>query len=144
MKRKYQKPKPPTRQDWKNEAENEIILLQEDIDEIADEFGLSEAAILGIEKLINKFKGRLNEAIDLFAVTPDIAMETDDFKEDFLRAIDHGEIKANEDDIERMVSIVEENKSGQFVPTESLAEQIKLDEFLASTCNNPYQLQLIA
>lgn len=144
MKRKYQKPKPPTRQDWKNEAENEIILLQEDIDFLSDEFGLSEAAILGIEKLIDKFKGRLNEAIDLFAVTPEIAVETDDFTYDFLRAIDFNEIKATEEDTERMVSIIESNKGGQFVPCESLAEQIKLDEFLESTTANPYQLQLIA
>lgn len=44
----------------------------------------------------------------------------------------------------KMIDILEISRGGQFVPTNSLAEQIKLDDFLASTYDNPYQLQLIA
>jgi len=133
-------PQPPTRQDWKNEVENEIELLQEDIDEL----DLPEEMVLAIEKKIAQFKERLNQAIDLFEITPEIAVENDTFLENMLDQVYWDKIPAGVYELDRMVDIIETNRGGQFVPTESLAEQIKLDEFLASTANNPYQLQLIA
>jgi len=68
------------RKDWKNEAEDEIIKLQENIDEL----GLPESTVLELEKLIDKFKERLNDTIDLFNVTPKIALIDNDFFEDCL------------------------------------------------------------
>jgi len=140
MAKNTKKPPPPTRQDWKNEIENEIDLLNEDIDEL----DLPEEMVLAIEKKINKFKERLNEAIDLFEVTPEIAVENDTFLENMLDQVYWNKIPAGVYELDRMVDIIEMNRGGQFVPTDSLAEQIKLDEFLASIANNPYQLQLIA
>lgn len=131
------------RQEWKNETENEIIMLQEDIDELE----LPKQTVLDIEKLINKFKERLNDAIELFAVTPEIANQTEDFTENFLDEIYFDRIVIGESDIRRMIDIVESTRTGNggiFIKIDSLSEQLKVESFLADLQENPYQLKLIA
>lgn len=123
------------RKDWKNEAEDEIILLQENIDELE----LPENTVLELEKLINKFKDRLNDTIDLFNVTPKIALADNDFFEDCLWEVE----KISDAAIERMQTEIE-YRGYTVIKAESLAEQMKLDAFLQELSENPYQLKLIA
>ena len=137
--------KPDGRKDWKNEADDEIILMQENMDELADELGLSEETILRLEKIVDEFKERLHEIINLFEVTPEIAMQTDDFMENFLDEIYYDRIVAGDYDIDRMIEIVKDNKTDcEFIEIDSLVKRIKVDEFLAEMNENPYQLKLIA
>jgi len=126
--------KPDARKDWKNEADDEIILMQENMDELADELGLSEETILKLEKIVDEFKERLHEVINLFEVTPEIATQTDDFMENFLDEIYYD-----------MIEIVKDNKTDcEFIEIDSLAKRIKVDEFITEMAENPYQLKLIA
>jgi len=137
--------KPDARKDWKNEADDEIILMQENMDELADELGLSEETILKLEKIVDEFKERLHEVINLFEVTPEIATQTDDFMENFLDEINYDRIVAGDDDIDRMIEIVKDNKTDcEFIEIDSLAKRIKVDEFITEMAENPYQLKLIA
>jgi len=129
-----------TRHTWKTEAEDEIIRLLEDIDTI----GLSEDNLQEVEKYIERFKIRLIEAIDTFKITAEIALENESLTEDILDEIYFGHAVASEYEIERMKDIVESENKGSFVRAESLAEQIKLDEFINELNENPYQLKLIA
>jgi hypothetical protein len=123
------------RKDWKNEAEDEIILLQENIDELE----LPENTVLELEKLINKFKDRLNDTIDLFNVTPKIALADNDFFEDCLWEVE----KISDAAIERMQTEIE-YRGYTVIKAESLAEQMKVEAFLQEMTENPYQLKLIA
>jgi len=123
------------RKDWKNEAEDEIIKLQENIDELE----LPESTVLELEKLINKFKDRLNDTIDLFNVTPKIALVDNDFFEDCLWEVE----KISDAAIERMQTEIE-YRGYTVIKAESLAEQIKLEAFIQDLTVNPYQLKLIA
>lgn len=133
------------RKDWKNDAENEIMTMQEEMDELADELGLSEETILRLEKIVDKFKGELNKAIDLFEVTPQIALQNDtEFFETFLDDVYYNRVSVNETELDRMNDIVCERVNGTFVKTDSLAEQMRLEAFLAELHENPYQLKLIA
>ena len=123
------------RKDWKNEAEDEIILLQENIDELE----LPENTVLELEKLINKFKDKLNGTIDLFNVTPKIALADNDFFEDCLWEVE----KISDAAIERMQTEIE-YRGYTVIKAESLAEQMKVEAFLQEMTENPYQLKLIA
>ncbi len=123
------------RKEWKNEAEDEIILLQESIDELE----LDEKTVLELEKLIDKFKVRLNDTIDLFNVTPKIALVDNDFFEDCLWEVE----KISDAAIERMQTEIE-YRGYTVIKAESLAEQIKLEAFIQDLTVNPYQLKLIA
>lgn len=133
------------RKNWKNECENEIMTMQEEMDELADELGLSEETILRLEKIVDKFKGELNKAVDLFEVTPQIALQNDcDFLETMLDEVYYERLPLSEPERERMIDITCDGKGGQFIKINSLTEQIKLDEFLNELAENPYQLKLIA
>lgn len=123
------------RHEWKSEAEDEIILLQESIDELE----LPENTVLELEKLINKFKDRLNDTIDLFNVTPKIALVDNDFFEDCLWEVE----KISDAAIERMQTEIE-YRGYTVIKAESLAEQMKVEAFLLEMAENPYQLKLIA
>lgn len=123
------------RHEWKSEAEDEIILLQESIDELE----LPENTVLELEKLIDKFKVRLNDTIDLFNVTPKIALADNDFFEDCLWEVD----KISDAAIERMQTEIE-YRGYTVIKAESLAEQIRVEEFISQLNDNPYQLKLIA
>lgn len=140
MKKNKKQPPKPTRQDWKNEAENEIVLLLEDIDTL----DLPKDTVLAIEREIAKFKVRLNEAIDLFEVTPEIAVQTDDFLENILDQVYFNKIVAGEYDIDRMQDIVISNRNGLFIHTDSLVQEMKVEAFIQELQENPYQLKLIA
>ena len=123
------------RKEWKSEAEDEIILLQESIDELE----LPENTVLELEKLINKFKDRLNDTIDLFNVTPKIALADNDFFEDCLWKVE----KISDAAIERMQTEIE-YRGYTVIKAVSLAEQMKVEAFLQELSENPYQLKLIA
>ena len=130
------------RKDWKNEAEDEIILLQESIDELE----LPEQTVLALEKLIDSFKVRLNQTIELFTITPEIAFEEKEILEDMLTEIYYNRYTPTEAEIERMKDVLEDNgKSlGYWIKAESIAEQMKVEAFMQELTANPYQLKLIA
>lgn len=130
------------RKEWKSEAEDEIMLLQESIDELE----LDEKTVLELEKLIDKFKVRLNNTIELFALTPEIVFEQDDILEDMLTEIYYNRYTATDAEIDRMKDVLEDNgKSlGYWIKAESIAEQMKVEAFMDELTVNPYQLKLIA
>jgi len=130
------------RHEWKSEAEDEIILLQESIDELE----LDEKTVLELEKLINKFKVRLNDTIELFKLTPEIVFEQDDILEDMLTEVYYNRYTANEAELDRMKDVLEDNNKGlgYFIKAESIAEQIRVEAFIDELNENPYQLKLIA
>ncbi len=129
---------PDLRMNWKDEAANEIDLLNESIDEL----DLPEEMVLAIEKKINEFKVRLNDTIDLFDVTCDIAIDTDGLLESMLDEIYYGRAEANDEEMERMIDLTSDK--GIFIKIESLAERIKVESFVEELNENPYQLKLIA
>lgn len=139
MKRK--KPiKEITRQDWQNEIQDEIVQFLDDIDTI----GLSEDQLKEVEKYTNFLKLRLYQRAENFKVTTEIALQNGSLIEDIISEAYYERICLGQYEIEKMKDIVEQNINGRFVKTESLSEEIKLDEFLTCLASNPYQLQLIA
>lgn len=129
------------RKDWKDEAENHIINLQDEIDSLE----LPAETNAALQKLFGNFKLDLNKEIDLFEVTPAIAVQNNScFVGDILEEIDNGKISLSDEERETMVEITYKNIDGQFVKIGSIAEQMKLDDFLADLEANPYQLKLIA
>lgn len=136
------------REEWKETAADEIITLQEDLDECIDGLDLSEDTKKMIEKAVDKFKERLNDAIGLFEVTPKIAADETYFTENFLDAIYFEEgIVIGESEINRMVDIVTSNRTGKggiFFQVENLAQEMRIEQFLEELKENPCQLKLIA
>jgi len=126
------------RKEWKDEAENEIDMLNESIDEL----DLPEDMVLAIEKKINEFKARLMDSISLFEITTEIAIDEDCLLENMLDEVYYGRAIANETEIERMIDLTSEK--GVFIKINSLAERIKVEEFIEELTVNPYQLKLIA
>ncbi len=135
MKKQNKQPQ-DLRIDWKNEAEDEIIRLQEDIDTLE----LPEDMVLEIEKYINRFKDRVNDAINNFEVTAEIAAKDVDL-DDFLSQNKYDGLK--EDDANTMKDMLE--MEGYFVmKAPSLSEQYKIEAFMEDMKTNPYQLTLVA
>jgi len=126
------------RKQWKKEAEDEIITLQEDIDMME----LPEDKAKELEALILNFKQRLDSTISLFEITTEIAIDEDCLLENMLDEVYYGRAIANETEIERMIDLTSEK--GIFIKINSLAERIKVEEFIEELTVNPYQLKLIA
>ncbi len=126
------------RKQWKKEAEDEIITLQEDIDMME----LPEDKAKELEALIQNFKQRLDSTISLFEITTEIAIDEDCLLENMLDEVYYGRAIANETEIERMIDLTSEK--GVFIKINSLAERIKVEEFIEELTVNPYQLKLIA
>lgn len=136
MKKQNKQPQ-DLRIDWKNEAEDEIIRLQEDIDTLE----LPEDMVLEIEKYINRFKDRLNDRISEFEITAKIALQNNELLSDMLYEVKYDGLKADDEDTVKCML----EMAGYFViSAPSLSEQIKVEDFLQGLKANPYQLQLIA
>lgn len=133
-----------SRKDWKNDVENEIMTMQEEMDELADELNLSEETILKLEKIVDKFKASVNEAINLFTITPEDAAKDEYFVGNLLDEIAYERIAIGPSELEQMIDITNVNCRGKFVKTDSLASEIRLKEFIETLEENPYQLKLIA
>ena len=147
MKKKITKSYDPangTRNEWKQLAEDEIILMQEKMDELADELGLSEETILRLEKIVDEFKGELNTVIETATITPEMVFAEKELFSDCLTELYYERQSPSEYEIEQMVDITCQEKGYTYIKAESLAEQMKLDEFLIEFAENPYQLKLIA
>lgn len=144
MRKKAKKPQPTNRQEWKEDIENEIITLQDEIDIAFEGMEVNESVKAMIENAISEFKYRANLVIDGFKVDTDIAFAEKDLFENMLEKVYYNEHPANDYEVERMRDIVEDNIGGQFVEAKTMAEQIKLDEFIESLRENPYQLKMIA
>lgn len=136
MKKKNNKPE-DLREEWKNLAEDEIMQLNEDIDSLE----LSEETVLEIEKCINRYKDRLNMAIDNFDITVKIALKKDDLLSDMLYEVKHdGLSTSDEETVKEMLEM-----AGYYViKAPSLSEQMKVEAFLEDFKANPYQLNLVA
>lgn len=123
--------------DWKNECEDEIMQLNEDIDTLE----LPEDTVLEIEKYVNRFKDRLNDRINDFEVTAKIALQNNELLSDMLDEVKYDGL--TETDAETMKDMLEMH--GYFVmKAPSLAEQIKIEAFIDEMKANPYQLTLVA
>lgn len=129
-----------TRKDWQNEIQDEIVQFLDDIDTI----GLTDEQLKGVEKYTNFLKLRLFNRAENFKVTVEIALQNDSLVEDIISEAYYERICLGEYEIEKMKDIVEQNINGKFVRTESLAADMRLNDFMASLNENPYQLQLIA
>ena len=136
MKKQNKQPQ-DLRIDWKNEAEDEIIRLQEDIDTLE----LPEDMVLEIEKYINRFKDRLNDRISEFEITAKIALQNNELLSDMLYEVKYDGLKADDEDT---VKCMLEMADYFVISAPSLSEQIKVEDFLQGLKANPYQLQLIA
>lgn len=136
MKNKNKKPK-DLREDWKDLADDEIMQLNQDIDTLE----LPEDTILQIELYINRLKIRLNEAIDKFEVTAEIALQNKELLSDMLYEVKYDGLNTDDEDtVKDMLEF-----AGYFViKAPSLAEQMKVEAFIDEMKVNPYQLTLVA
>jgi len=71
-----------------------------------------------------------------------LGIGADGLLENMLDEIYYGRATANDEEIERMIDLTSEK--GVFIKINSLAERIKVDEFIEELTVNPYQLKLIA
>lgn len=125
------------REDWKSLADDEMMQLNEDIDTLE----LPEDMVLEIEKYINRYKYRLNDAIDKFEITAKIALQNNELLSDMLYEVKYDGL--NVDDENTVKDMLE--FAGYFVmKAPSLAEQIKIEAFMEEMKENPYQLTLVA
>lgn len=136
MKNKNKKLK-DLREDWKDLADDEIMQLNQDIDTLE----LPEDTLLQIELYINRFKIRLNEAIDKFEVTTEIALQNKGLLSDMLYEVKYDGLNTDDEDtVKDMLEF-----AGYFViKAPSLAEQMKVEAFIDEMKVNPYQLTLVA
>lgn len=63
-----------------------------------------------------------------------------DFTDEFMYCLD--EYKMSADSVDKCIKIAE--TKGRFIKTDSLAQEIRVNEFLEYLAANPYQLKLIA
>lgn len=139
MKKSKKKLQLSSKTEWKEAVENEMDDLQYAIDRI----DLPEDAVLEIEKIINIYKERIGWAIDAFKVTCEMALNEDELLEEMLFEVRYGgKHIAGERAIDIMIDITSDK--GVFVKADSLAERMKLDEFIEELTANPYQLKIIA
>ena len=136
MKNKNKKLK-DLREDWKDLADDEIMQLNQDIDTLE----LPEDTLLQIELYINRFKIRLNEAIDKFEVTTEIALQNKGLLSDMLYEVKYDGLNTDDEDtVKDMLEF-----AGYFViKAPSLAERMKVEAFIDEMKVNPYQLTLVA
>src|SRR5262245_6221317 len=127
-----------SRNEWKDQAENEIITLLEKIDDLE----LPEDKVLKLEKLVETFKRELNTCIETFSITPEMIAIQDkgELLTDLFDAIYYERIQVSESDIDRLKDIIEDNTSGQgfkVIKIENLAQEIRFEEFEQSLIDNP-------
>jgi hypothetical protein len=136
MKKTNKKPE-DLREQWKSLAEDEIIQLNEDIDTLE----LPEDTVLEIEKYINRYKDRLNDAIDNFEVTTKIALQNDEILENILDEVKYDGLRKS---VENSMIDMLEMEGHYIIKAPSLSEQIKVEAFLNEMKVNPYQLALVS
>lgn len=136
-KKKKFDPSNGTRAEWKMQAENEVITLLEDIDEL----GLDAAVLAGIEAAISKAKERLYNTLERLEITPEMVEAQDELTDDILFNMWAGKIVVSDYQRDKMIDIT--SKDGVFLRVTSLAEQMRIEQFGAELKANPYQLQLI-
>lgn len=136
------KQKTDYRADWKDEVDTEIIELKDDIDNAFEGLEIDKSVIEMVQKAVKDFQERTNKAIDNFTISKEMVFDTDDLLDDCLWEMEIGNKKASDTEKERMIEITKGN--GEYVHVESLAEQIRLEDFLTTLRDNPYQLKLIA
>lgn len=126
------------RSEWKDEIGEELDKFKDGIN--SSKFTPEiEAAMF---EMVRKLRIEINEKIDSLIVTPQIAADQKDFTEDFLFDIWIGKIPVGEYDLDKMRDTVCEQTSSVFIKAESLAEKIKVEDFIQELKENPYQLKM--
>jgi hypothetical protein len=126
------------RSEWKDEIGDELDKFKEGI--TSSKFTPEiEAAMF---EMVRKLRIEINEKIEGLIVTPQIAADQKDFTEDFLFDIWVGKVPVDEYDLDKMRDTVCEQTSSVFIKAESLAEKIKVEDFIQELKENPYQLKM--
>ena len=127
------------RSEWKDEIGEELEKFKEGI--TSSKFTPEiEAAIF---EMVRKLRVEINEKIEGLIVTPQIAADQKDFTEDFLFDIWAEKIPVDEYNLDKMRDTVCEQTSSVFIEAKSLAEKIKVEEFIQELKGNPYQLKMV-